>query len=79
MRFAVHFYSDIVIRGESISVKERVTKVALRLTIIFIQTAVYTVKKRLANFLPPAGMSLTKLSLAKNNLNLIIPGQRKFG
>jgi hypothetical protein len=43
----------------------------------------YTVKKRLAVFPSPAGMSLTKLSLAKNNLikfgNLIIPGQGEFG
>jgi hypothetical protein len=34
-------------------------------------------KKRLAIFLSPAGMSLTKLSLAGNNL--IIPGQGGFG
>ena len=33
----------------------------------------YTVKKRLASVLSPAGMSLTKLSLAGNNLT--IPGQ----
>ncbi len=37
----------------------------------------YTVKKRLANFPFPAGMSLTKLSLAGNNS--IIPGQGEFG
>jgi hypothetical protein len=37
----------------------------------------YTVKKRLAVFLFPAGMSLTKLSLAGNNL--IIPGEGEFG
>ncbi len=34
-------------------------------------------KKRLAFFLFPAGMSLSKLSLAGNNL--IIPGQEEFG
>jgi hypothetical protein len=34
-------------------------------------------KKRLAVFPSPAGMSLTKLSLAGNNL--IIPGQGEFG
>jgi hypothetical protein len=34
-------------------------------------------KKRLAIFPSPAGMSLTKLSLAGNNL--IIPGQGEFG
>ncbi len=34
-------------------------------------------KKRLAVFLSLAGMSLTKLSLAGNNL--IIPGQGEFG
>ncbi len=34
-------------------------------------------KKRFAIFPSPAGMSLTKLSLAGNNL--IIPGQREFG
>jgi hypothetical protein len=37
----------------------------------------YTVKKRIAVFPSPGGMSLTKLSLAGKNL--IIPGQRKFG
>ncbi len=37
----------------------------------------YTVKKRLATFPCPAGMSLTKLSLDGNNLN--IPGQGEFG
>jgi hypothetical protein len=37
----------------------------------------YTVKKRLTVFPSPAGMSLTKLSLAGNNL--IIPGQAEFG
>ncbi len=36
----------------------------------------YTVKN-LAIFASPAGMSLTKLSLAGNNLN--IPGQGEFG
>ncbi len=36
-----------------------------------------TVKKRLAIFPFPAGMSLTKLSLEVNNLN--IPGQGEFG
>ncbi len=34
-------------------------------------------KKRLAIFSSPAGMSLTKISLAGNNL--IIPGQEEFG
>jgi hypothetical protein len=34
-------------------------------------------KKRLRIFLSPAGMSLTKLSLAGNNL--IFPGQSEFG
>ncbi len=34
-------------------------------------------KKRLMVFLSPAGMSLTKLSLAENNL--IIPGLGEFG
>ncbi len=34
-------------------------------------------KKRLAVFPSPAGMSLTELSLAGNNL--IIPGQGEFG
>jgi hypothetical protein len=34
-------------------------------------------KKRLAIFPSPAGMSLTKISLAGNNL--IIPGQKEFG
>jgi hypothetical protein len=37
----------------------------------------YTVKKKLAIFPSPAGMSLTKISLAGNNL--IIPGQEEFG
>jgi hypothetical protein len=37
----------------------------------------YTVKKRLAIFPSPAGMSQTKLSLAENNL--IISGQGEFG
>jgi hypothetical protein len=37
----------------------------------------YTLKKRLAVFPSPAGMSLTKLSLAGNNL--ILPGQGEFG
>jgi hypothetical protein len=36
-----------------------------------------TVKKRLTIFPSPAGMSLTKLSLA--GINLIIPGQGEFG
>jgi hypothetical protein len=35
-----------------------------------------TVKKRLATFPSPAGMSFTKLSLGGNNL--IIPAQREF-
>jgi hypothetical protein len=34
-------------------------------------------KKKLAIFLFPAGISITKLSLAANNL--IIPGQGEFG
>jgi hypothetical protein len=34
-------------------------------------------KKRLATFQSPAGMSLTKLSMAGNNL--IIPAQGEFG
>jgi len=34
-------------------------------------------KKRLAIFPSPAGMSLTKLSLARNNF--MIPGQGEFG
>jgi hypothetical protein len=34
-------------------------------------------KKSLSNFPSPAGMSLTKLSLARKNL--IIPGQGEFG
>jgi hypothetical protein len=34
-------------------------------------------KKRLTIFPSPTGMSLTKLSLARNNI--IIPGQREFG
>jgi hypothetical protein len=34
-------------------------------------------KKRLRIFLSPAGMSLTQLSLAGNNL--IFPGQSEFG
>jgi hypothetical protein len=37
----------------------------------------YIVKKRLAGFPSPAGISLTKLSLAGNNL--ITPGQGEFG
>ncbi len=37
---------------------------------------IHTVKKRLPVFPSPAGMPLTKLSLAGNNL--IIPGQRDF-
>jgi hypothetical protein len=37
----------------------------------------YTVKKRFAIFPSPAGMSITKLSLAGNNL--IIPAQGEFG
>ncbi len=37
----------------------------------------YTVKKRLAIFLSPVGMSLTKLSLAENNL--FFSGQGEFG
>ncbi len=37
----------------------------------------YTVKKRLAIFPSPAGMSLTKLSLARNNL--IFSDQGEFG
>jgi hypothetical protein len=37
----------------------------------------YTVKKRLIIFLSPAGMLLTKLSLAGNAL--IVPGQGEFG
>ncbi len=37
----------------------------------------YIVKKRLTFFPSPAGMSLTKLSLA--GTNLIFPGQGKFG
>jgi hypothetical protein len=37
----------------------------------------FTLKKRLAIFPSPAGMSLTKLSLAGNNL--ILPGQEEFG
>jgi hypothetical protein len=37
----------------------------------------YTVKKKMIVFPVPAGMSLTKLSLAGNNL--IIPGQGEFG
>ncbi len=37
----------------------------------------YTVKKRLAIFPSPAGMSLTTLSLGGNNF--IIPGQGEFG
>jgi hypothetical protein len=37
----------------------------------------YTVKKSLAVFPSPVGMSLTKLSLAGNNL--IIPGHGEFG
>ncbi len=36
-----------------------------------------TLKKKLAIFLYPAGMSLTKRSLGGNNL--IIPGQEEFG
>jgi hypothetical protein len=45
----------------------------------FLATTLPTVhcKKWLASFPSPAGMSLTKLSLAGNNLN--IPGQGKFG
>jgi hypothetical protein len=39
--------------------------------------APYTVKKGLAIFPTPAGMSLTKLSLDGNNL--IIPAQGEFG
>ncbi len=42
-----------------------------------IQNQLYTVKKRFAIFPSPAGMSLTKLSLAGNNLN--IPVQGEFG
>ncbi len=37
---------------------------------------IHTVKKRLPVFPSPAGMSLTKLALAGNNL--IIPGQGEF-
>jgi hypothetical protein len=37
----------------------------------------YTLEKRLLFSPSPAGMSLTKLSLAGNNL--IIPGQIEFG
>ncbi len=39
--------------------------------------SIYTVKKRLAVFPSPAGMSLTKLSLDGNNK--ILPGQGGFG
>jgi hypothetical protein len=39
---------------------------------VFPSPATYTVKKKLAIFPSPAGMSLTKLSLAGNNL--VIPG-----
>jgi hypothetical protein len=44
---------------------------------MFIYLFIYAVKKRLAVFPSPAGMSLTKLSLAENNL--IIPLQGEFG
>jgi hypothetical protein len=37
----------------------------------------YTVIKKIIVFPPPAGMSLTKLSLAGKNL--IIPGHGEFG
>jgi hypothetical protein len=43
----------------------------------FVTMGKYTVKKRLAIFPSQAEMSLTKLSLAGNNL--IIPGQGEFG
>ena len=43
---------------------------------IFVLGEINTVKKRLAVILSPARMSLTKLSLAGNNL--IIPGQGEF-
>ncbi len=39
--------------------------------------SVHTVKKRFATFPSPAGTSLSKLSLARNNL--IIPDQGEFG
>jgi hypothetical protein len=42
----------------------------------FISAVRYTVKKVQAVFPSPAGLSLTKLSLAGNNL--IIPGQGEF-
>jgi hypothetical protein len=42
----------------------------------YIEASSYTVKKVIV-FPPPAGMSLTKLSLARNNL--ILPGQGEFG
>jgi hypothetical protein len=35
----------------------------------------YTVKKRLTVFPSPAGMSLTKLSLAGNNLKILAQGE----
>ncbi len=38
----------------------------------------HTVKK-FSDFLSPAGMSITKLSLAGNNLITCSPGQEEFG
>ncbi len=40
----------------------------------FEKSALYTVKKRLTIFPSPAGMSLTKLSLAGNDIIILGPG-----
>jgi hypothetical protein len=45
--------------------------------LIFLKICESTLLKKLTIFLSPAGMSVTKLSLARNNL--IIPGQGEFG
>jgi hypothetical protein len=45
--------------------------------VLLISRSTYTVKKVIDIPPSPAGKSLTKLSLAENNL--IIPGQRAFG
>jgi hypothetical protein len=50
---------------------------ALTRGIVRISLLLYTVKKRLAVFLSPAGVSLTKLSLDGNNQ--IFPVQGEFG
>jgi hypothetical protein len=72
---------DVAARQLSSDVEVNADKLTLH---SFIQISTYgpfnqqfTVKKRLATFPSPDGMSLTKLSLGGNNL--IIPAQEEFG